>query len=288
MSDYTVLLPLDGDKVSEDALLVLPMLRSIGFAKLRIICVDDPKTDKTPTAEGFKPYAEAQVAAATAAGWQVESIIATGDPAATILAAAGNSDVDLILLATHGRTGIKRLRLGSVSDKLIKNALCPRLVVGPNVDIDMTTYSLKRILVPIGGSDLSAMSLPIARHLAGLTGASVDLLQSVTPPVSTAEIPSDFPALLHAAGEHLARIATEFPGVDVKTYVVGTAPGGAILEHLNANPVDLVIMASRGRTGLSRAALGGVTEKVLQGPDPVLVFEIGEDRSRLFDAARSA
>ena len=47
-------------------------------------------------------------------------------------------------------------------------------------------------------------------------------------------------------------------------------------------------MASRGRTGLSRAALGGVTEKVLQGPDPVLVFEIGEDRSRLFDAARSA
>ena len=50
----------------------------------------------------------------------------------------------------------------------------------------------------------------------------------------------------------------------------------------------LVIMASRGRTGLSRAALGGVTEKVLQGPDPVLVFEIGEDRSRLFDAARSA
>jgi nucleotide-binding universal stress UspA family protein len=288
MSGYTVLLPLDGDKVSEDALLVLPMLRTIGFTKLRIIAVDDPKTDKTPTAEGFRPYVEAQVAAAAAAGWQVESIIATGDPATTIIAEAGDSDVDLIVLATHGRTGIKRMRLGSVSDKIIKDATCPRLVVGPNVDIDLNSYSLQRILVPVDGSDLSEMSLPIARHLARLTGASVDLIQSVSPPVSTAEVPASYPSMLFAAGEYLTRCASEFPGVDVKTFVTGGAPGDVIVQHLRDNPVDLVIMASRGRTGLTRAALGGVTEKVLQGPDPVLVFEKGEARSRLFDDAQSS
>ena len=64
MSDYTVLLPLDGDEASETALLVLPMLRTIGFSKLRLIAVDDTSNQKTRTAEAFKPYlAEKQAAA---------------------------------------------------------------------------------------------------------------------------------------------------------------------------------------------------------------------------------
>lgn len=131
-------------------------------------------------------------------------MIATGDPADSILAAAANTDVDLILLATHGRTGVKRMRLGSVSDKLIKNALCPRLVVGPNVDIDLATYSLKRILVPVDGSDLSEQSLPIARHLAGLTGASVGLLRSVSTR-TLAEQPRAGAALLASADDNALR-----------------------------------------------------------------------------------
>lgn len=289
MSGYTVLLPLDGDKVSEDALLVLPMLATIGFDKLRIISVP---SSKTLTAEGFETYLEPHEVAARSAGWEVESIIATGDPAEAILAAAQEPEVDLILLATHGRTGMKRMRLGSTSDKLIKDASCPRLVVGPNVDIDMANYSLGRILVPIDGSELAELSLPIARHLAGVTGASVDLLQSVSAAsvaagVGDAGMGDLLPGLLDAAKEYLGRMAEGFAGIEVETHVVVGSPGESIIGHLSTNPVDLVIMASRGRTGLARAALGVVTERVLQGPDPVLVFEIGEDRSRLFDAARS-
>jgi nucleotide-binding universal stress UspA family protein len=47
-------------------------------------------------------------------------------------------------------------------------------------------------------------------------------------------------------------------------------------------------MVSRGREGIGRALLGSTAERVLQGPDPVLIFEPGEDRSRLFQAARAA
>jgi len=220
-------------------------------------------------------------------------VIAEGDPVDLILDAASKDDVDLILLATHGRTGLERIRLGSVSDKLIKNALCPRLVVGPNVDIDMATYSLKRILVPVDGSDLSEESLPIARHLAKLVGAEIDLIQAVS--ITSGMVVGDtgagadlMPGVLESANTYLARVAEAFPGQKVNTNVVVGNAADSIVEHLDNNPVDLVIIASRGRTGFTRFALSSVTERILQGPDPVLVFERGEDRSRLFDAARSA
>jgi len=293
MSDYTVLLPLDGDEASETALHVLPMLRKIGFSKLRLISVDDTSNQKTRTGEAFKSYLAEKQAAAEAAGWAVETVIVQGSPDVAIVKAADDPAVDLVLIATHGRTGIKRMRLGSVADKVIKNAMCPRLVVGPNVDIDMSTYDLTRILVPVDGSDLSEMSLPIAKHLATLTGAQVDLLQSVS--MSSGMMVGDtaagidlMPGAIDSANQYLARVAEGMAGVNVNPFVVVGAPGDSILGHLSSHPVDLVIMASRGRTGLARAALGSVTERILQGPDPVLVFEMGEDRSRLFDAARSA
>jgi nucleotide-binding universal stress UspA family protein len=269
------------------------MLRTIGFSNLRLISVDDPSNNKTRTAEGFKPYLADKKAEAESAGWNVETVIVQGTPDTAIVAAAADPAIDLVLLATHGRTGIKRMRLGSVSDKVIKNAACPRLVVGPNVDIDLATYALNRILVPVDGSDLSETSLPIARHLAGLTGAQIDLMQAVS--MSSGMMVGDtaagidlMPGAIDSANQYLARLAEGLPGLTVTTWTAVGAPGDAVLGHLAAHPVDLVIMASRGRTGLARAALGGVTERVLQGPDPVLVFEIGEDRSRLFDAARSA
>ena len=93
--------------------------------------------------------------------------------------------------------------------------------------------------------------------------------------------------LMDEARDYLARAAETFPGRKVNTIVVTGRADDSILDHIKANPVDLVIMVSRGRTGLGRMTLGSVTERVLHGPDPVLVFEPGEDRSRLFEAART-
>jgi nucleotide-binding universal stress UspA family protein len=79
-----------------------------------------------------------------------------------------------------------------------------------------------------------------------------------------------------------------FGEIKVNTTVVTGTPGERILDHLKGNPVDLVIMASRARTGIGRIALGSVVERVLHGLDPVLIFEPGEDRSKLFKVARAA
>lgn len=289
MPNYTALVPLDTTEFAETALQVLPVLKSIGFSKVRLLAVDGKKKDQT--AASLESYLQGKAAQVSGMGLEAETHIAEGDPAEVCIAAAAEPDVDLILLATHGRTGIARLRLGSVGDKIIKNASCPRLVVGPNVDIDLNGYALKRLLVPLDGSDTAELSLPIARHLASLTGAEVDLIRSVSPATVVAD-PSMgavdlLTPMIDEATAYLQQIAGTMGSTKVSSSTVVTGrPDDSILEHLKEHPVDLVIMVSRGRSGISRAVMGSVAERVLQGPDPVLVFEPGEDRSRLFQDAR--
>jgi nucleotide-binding universal stress UspA family protein len=267
------------------------MLKTVGFDRVRLISVVDSKKDRGDAAS-IEAYLEEQSAKVGELGMQVETRVGQGDAAEVLVAAANEEDVDLVLIATHGRTGIARLRLGSVGEKLIKDASCPRLVVGPNVEIDLEHYSLKRLLVPLDGSDLAEASLPIARYIAGLTGAEVELLRAVSPTSAAPDptlVGADFVTpMIDDAHAYLARMSEAFPNQKTNGSVALGPADGSILEHLKAHPVDLVIMGSRGRTGLTRFALGSVTERVLQGPDPVLVFEAGEDRGRFFQAAREA
>lgn len=286
MANLTALVTLDTTEFAESALLAVPMLKSIGFDRVRLISVVKKGGDRAAQ-EG---YLQRKADEVRGLGVEVETRLPEGDPAAEVLAAAAETDVDLIVLATHGRTGIARLRLGSVGEKLIKEASCPRLVVGPNVDIDLSNYALRRMLIPLDGSELAEMSLPIARYLAGLTGAEVDLIRSVSPTTVVADPAMGgidlLTPLIEEATAYLARVGETF-GKPVNSTVVTGRADDSILEHLKTHPVDLVIMASRGREGIGRALLGSTAERVIQGPDPVLVFEPGEDRSRLFQAARA-
>ena len=290
MAGFTVLIPLDTTELSETAFQILPMLKTLGFERARLISVSDEDQKRSDGGASLQEYLNSQAARVVALGLEAETRAPAGKAAEVILAAAAEPDVDLVLVATHGRSGLARLRLGSVADHVIKNSPCPTLVVGPNVDIDLATYSLKRILVPLDGSELAELSLPVARYLARQTGAQIDLLRSVSV-TAVAQDPTMggvdlLGIVIDEAKDYLARTAATLEGFTTTATVVTGSAGEAILDHLKANPVDLVIMASRGRTGLARAAMGSVTERALQGPDPVLVFEPGEDRSRFFVAAR--
>jgi nucleotide-binding universal stress UspA family protein len=294
MPGFTVLVPLDTTELSETSFRILPMLKTIGFEKVRLISVLDDKQKNGADERARNSYLEERAARVREMGFEASTELRRGNATDAVLEATAADDVDLLLIATHGRTGLARLRLGSVADKLIKESPRPRLVVGPNVNIDLTGYALRRILVPLDGTELAELSLPIAKHLAAKSGAQIDLLRavSITPVAHDPTMAGvDILAMVtDEARDYLARTAASLEGQGHKvstTLLMGSASEG-ILEHVKENPVDLVIMASRGRTGLARAAMGSVTERVLQGPDPVLVFEPGEDHSRLFLEAREA
>src|SRR4051794_5579191 len=149
MPGLKAMIPLDGSHLSESALSVLPFLKTLGFDSLRLVSVweenwEDVASGKedelAAVGEKGQAYLEAYLkeksAPASAAGFTVESIVKVGKAADEVLEAASQG-IDLAVIATHGRTGMRRWRLGSVADKLSRETPCPDLVIGPNVEVEL-------------------------------------------------------------------------------------------------------------------------------------------------------
>jgi nucleotide-binding universal stress UspA family protein len=302
----TALIPLDGTELSESALSVLPLLLSLGFEKIKLVSVWDyvwadeqlgrGHTELKEVAERGRTYLGAylkkQAERVKGLGLGVETVVRTGRAAEEALRLAAEDSVDLILIATHGRDGMTRWRLGSVADKIVRQAPCPTLVIGPNVVLELAPFYLRRILVPLDGSPLAEEALAIAIWVAGRTGAELELVRAVTAPPIDAAMGAN-PVGLLAAIEDTARVylAGKAEGIKGKTeahtaLVIGSAPE-MLAAYAREKEVDLVIMASHARTSIARAVLGSVTDRMLHGPAPVLVLRPEEVRSGLVELAKA-
>jgi nucleotide-binding universal stress UspA family protein len=192
---------------------------------------------------------------------------------------------DLVVLGTHGRTGLERVLLGSIAEAVVRHAPCSVLTVRP----DKEPGPFARILCPIDFSDASQHAVDLAAQLAqpggGAAGedagaaASITLLHVIDPPAVYTRGPRALD-LVHDldryATEHLdqwaARLAAKTSAPIVKRSRVGH-PGAEILAVLDEPPpFDLVVMGSHGRVGLERILLGSVAEKLVRHAHcPVLV-----------------
>lgn len=188
MAGLTALIPLDGTKLSESAFELLPFAKTLGVTKVRLVSswvspwtgeqlAGRPKGEADEINSKGQAYLNSYLAghAATVGGqgFEVAPIVKAGKAAEAVLEAAGK-DTDLVLIATHGRTGVARFRMGSVADTIIRDALCPVLVIGPNVSVSLSPYAPKRILAPIDGTELSEEALKLATRVADSTGAELD------------------------------------------------------------------------------------------------------------------
>ena len=310
MAGLVALIPLDGSKLSESSLALLPFLKNLGFDKVRLVSVWEnlweereslpgrPASELEEVAEKGRTYLNAYLDQrsqdARALGFDAETVVSVGRAAEAVIEAA--EGVDVILIATHGRTGIARWRLGSVADKIIRDAPCPTLVIGPNVDVELAPYTLKRILVPLDGSEMAEQALPIAEWIAGLFDAEIDLIRVVSlTPIAYDPGMGMYPvdllsAIEDAARAYLKRKADALrPKHKVGTAMLLGAAGEQVLAYLKENPAGLVVMTTHGRGGIVRAALGSVADRVLHGPSPVLLFRPEDQpKGRLLAAAREA
>jgi nucleotide-binding universal stress UspA family protein len=196
--------------------------------------------------------------------WSMLTEIAEDDPA-----------FDRIVMGTHGRTGIKRFLLGSVAEKVVRHAPCSVLVVRP----DREPAPFTDVLCPVDFSPSSEAAVEIAARLVRPGGSGLTLMHAVEAPVAFGgeTFPADFVRDLDkSAARSLEQLATRLRAkLEVPVLVrtrVGYA-GAQILAVLDDDPVfDLVVMGSHGRSGIRRALLGSVAEKIVRhAPCPVLV-----------------
>lgn len=195
---------------------------------------------------------------------------------------AEDVEAGLVVMSTHGRTGVSRAWLGSVADTLVRHVTLPMLLVRPLPDVTEppAQVEIRRILVPLDGSPRARNTLAVARTLAEGMGARLILLHAVSSrmvvgarsyPVRTGHLEERW----NDAEEYLERAAEPLreAGLEVETRVLEhDEPHGAILAAAGEEGADVIAMATHGHSGLARAVLGSVTDKVLRGSVlPVLV-----------------
>jgi nucleotide-binding universal stress UspA family protein len=191
---------------------------------------------------------------------------------------------DLVVLTTHGRGAFSRFWLGSVADTLVRHAPLPILLVRPQETAPDLSQEpvLSEILIPLDGSALSEQILPRAIALGSLGHATYTLLQVVEPALGGfgTELYGatvDEQALVQAraqAQSYLDQVAMRLraEGLRVHTVVLLGLPAQAILEYTRTHAVDVVALATHGRSGVRRLLLGSVADKVVRGADiPVLL-----------------
>ena len=194
------------------------------------------------------------------------------------------SHADLLVLGTHGRSGFERFFLGSVTEKVIRKATCPTLVVPPrSPDIPRRAPVLfKRILCAVDFSDSSLSALAYALNLAEETDATLTLLHVIEMPPELGEnaLAADFDiGLLHAAADADARRRLHGLVPDqarayctVETAVVEGRPYRRLLQRAAEDRADLIVMGVLGRGAIDLLFFGSTTHHVIRAaPCPVLV-----------------
>ena len=297
----TVLVPLDGSGFAEAALPIAKQLVSRSGGRLCLITADQP----SPIGDGTGELAGALASlsdecrrddemylARTAAmlgnvgDGPVQHGLVDGSAGDAICREADRLRAGMIVMATHGRSALERVWLGSVADYVIRHAARPVLLVRPRrLGAVFPPAPIRNILVPLDPSTFSEAILESALRVAKLMGATITLLTVVTPRFGLAEpelpppVPQH-PAILarrsdeaHFRLEQLARLYRAM-GLLVRTRVATAAtPAAGILAVLEESRFDMVALATHGAEGLRRLVTGSVADRVLRGSEkPMLVY----------------
>jgi len=298
-----ILVPLDGSEFGEQALPVARSLAGLAGPDTEIhlvhvhvsvpifiegIATVNPELERDR--EELEQEYVGTAARALSEEWSgtVRSALLHGPVDEALEEYADTQHIGLVLMSTHGRTGLKRAWLGSVTDRVIRRTGRPVLTFRPSEDPDAANEILREIgeiLIPLDGSKRSETILPHAETLARLSGARITLLR-VLPSYHSIGHPSQVQSareeetvmarLVEDSEAYLADLETRVRerGFEVARSVEpGADPAAAILEVASSGSATLIAMATHGRGGMSRAFLGSVTDKVVRAaPCPLLLF----------------
>lgn len=201
-------------------------------------------------------------------GLQVQMRAVRGDPASSIIDAAREQPGVLIVMASHGRTGLGRFVLGSVADRVVTYGLVPTLLVRALND-SATEARLERALVPLDGSETAERALSMVELLGKVLLRQVTLIKVVDP--------EEHAGVSDEARHYLETARTRLEGrlgshtCTVTTNVLYGKVDEQIIRHA-ASESDLIIMGTHGRSGISRWAYGSVASHVLHGTQTPLLL----------------
>lgn len=213
-----------------------------------------------------------------------------GVPSTTIVNVAARQKYDLIVLGTHGRTGVAHAVLGSVAERVVRRAPCPVLTV--RAPAKPRVGAIRRVLVPVDYSEGSRRALRYAARLATSLGAELDVVHVWDRPSYVSE-----DVVLHGPGDtrrSLAELIRENAEQQMQEFLASASadaggrgarpshrllsgePASTLITELEKGAHDLVVIGTHGRSGVARFLLGSVAEKLVRySTVPVLAVPPG-------------
>jgi len=275
-----ILVPTDGSGCAQAAVCYAEDLATRYEATVHALCVADSRlVENAPQSDQIKQehaeLAERTCTDLSESGVAVEHAVRTGVPYRAILRYTTEQDIDLVVMGTHGRTGVERYLLGSVTEKVIRLSDVPVLTVKAEDDEDVT-YLYTDILVPTDGSAGAAAAIGPAVDVASTYGARLHALSVVDTRLMGVNVRSDtiLDALEEAAQTALDTVeerATEASVSAVETSVEYGTPYQEIRSYVDEHEIDLAVIGTQGRSGIERYLLGSVAEKTVRtSPVPVM------------------
>lgn len=297
-----ILVPLDGSELAEQALPVVAQIaRASGGSILLFGVVTTPVEYSLylASAGGYgwgieetelkkmSTYLQSTAKKAILAGVPVETQATSSVVVTAILAAERTYRADLVVMSSHGYTGVKRRVLGSVAQKIARYSSVPVLVLRADGTSAMADQP-QRVLVPLDGSPLAEVALEPAMQLAmalsGTVPGELHLLRVITASPTggkfgggtsiaferavLAEEQQAAQTYLEALKQHL-RASLQFP-VQITTSIVSDNDIAAAIIYAgepdgatDSKASTTIVMATHGRSGLRHWALGSITERVL-------------------------
>jgi nucleotide-binding universal stress UspA family protein len=288
MNVTRILCPTDFSEASDHAIDLAVLLA--GAYEARIAAIHVASADFVPLELGLssggapgeaeidalRAQTRARFSAASRAGVGVDVFVETGLAADQILGRAGGLPADLIVMGTHGSSGFKHLVLGSVTERVLRQARCPVLTVPPRAQAT-SRVPFRRLLCAIDFSESSVAALEYAASLAGESNAALTMLHVLEwpweepPPPNFEELPAVQGAALaeyrryreKMASTELEALASVSPGSSkVTTRLRHGKPYVQILDVAAEENSDLVVIGVHGRNPVD-LMLFGSTANVL-------------------------
>jgi nucleotide-binding universal stress UspA family protein len=296
-----MLVPLDGSELAEIALNYAKNL-ALSLMGIEVFLLHVYSPDECGLVPKHQAYIEraagtivrySERAQSSARIVKAQGELAKGNPAEEILRYADRNGINLILMATHGRSGINRWAMGSIAYKVLRASKVPVWLIRAGISEEIIEDKLptRTILVPLDGSKLAEAVLPHIETLAKQYAdgqVEIVLLRVCQPPDVSSDYPPSMPLSWEEhvelemakckleAGPYLVEIGKRFreAGLKVRQEVPLGKPAKAIIDYALSNRVSLIAMITHGRSGISRWAYGSITEEVMIGAlTPVLLVK---------------
>lgn len=271
-----VVVPLDRSELAEQVLPALTDLARAFCSEVAIVgvCGADDTDENQACVLYTGRKADELKAALAGSGATLKTVVIPGTAAEQILSYARTERVDLIVMSSHGRSGIMRWSLGSTVDKVLRRAETSLIIVRVT-ETPAETHLFSRVVVPLNGSESSAAVLPYVQQLAARLPCEVILVSVIEPGTRIRSIGGldyvpfkerDKDVARAAMSEYLEEMAATLAegGVQVSCAVREGDAAKEILALADARECTLIAMSSHGHSKIRRWSMGSVTSKIVQ------------------------